>query len=92
MGVDDGKLRGAVAALLDHRAKVEAFAGPMLVLHARSDVLVRPENGARLAAWGGERATLEVFEHGDHNSIHAFNGPRIVELVAAFVHDSVRRV
>ena len=91
LGVDDARLHGAIDELLDHRAKVEAFAGPILVLHARSDVLVRPEHGARLAAWGGDRATLQVFEHGDHNTIHAFNGRRIVELVTAFVHDSVRR-
>lgn len=90
LGIDDARLREAVDTLLDHRAKVEAFSGPMLVLHARSDTLVRPEHGARLTAWGGDRATLEMFDYGDHNTIHAFNGPRIIERVAAFAHDATR--
>lgn len=90
LGVDDTRLREAVDTLLDQRAKVEAFSGPMLVLHARSDGLVPPEHGVRLAAWAGDRAALELFDHGDHNTIHAFNGPRIIERVAAFAHDAVR--
>ena len=86
--VDDARLREAVDALLDHRAKVEAFGGPRLVLHARHDTLVRPEHGIRLAEWGGDRAALELFDTGDHNTIHAFNGRRILERVAAFAHDA----
>jgi len=88
LGVDDAQLDAAVKALLDHRAKVSSFAGPMLVLHARHDVLVPPEHGVRLAEWGADRATLELFERGDHNTIHLFNAQKIVERVAAFVHDS----
>ena len=90
LGVDDARLREAVGALLDHRAKVEAFSGPMLVLHARHDMLVRPEHGVRLAQWGGDRAALELFDAGDHNTIHAFNGQRIIERVASFAHDAIR--
>jgi hypothetical protein len=88
LGVDDASLNAAVDALLDHRAKVEAFAGPILVLHARGDVLVSPEHAAQLAEWAGSRATLRLFERGNHNTIHAFNGAQIIEQVASFVHDS----
>ncbi len=88
LAVDDAQLREAVDTFLDHRAKVKAFSGPMLVLHARGDTLVSPEHGMRLAEWGGERAMLELFDVGDHNTIHAFNGRRIIERVAGFAYDA----
>jgi uncharacterized protein len=91
LGVDDAQLQAAVDALLDHRAKVQALTGPMLVLHARGDLLVSPEHGSRLAQWAGPRATLCLFEQGNHNTIHAFNGAEIIERVANFVHDVTAR-
>lgn len=91
LGVDDARLHAAIDALMDHRAKVQAFAGPMLVLHAQGDVIVGPEHGAQLAQWAGPRATLRMFERGNHNTIHAFNGAQIIELVARFVHEETGR-
>ncbi|PRQ06464.1 alpha/beta hydrolase [Enhygromyxa salina] len=90
LGVDDAQLRAAVDAVLDHRAKLQAFAGPVLVLHARADVLVRPEHAVQLAKWAGARARLHLFERGNHNTIHAFNADEIIERVAGFVHDVTR--
>ncbi|KIG16547.1 temperature sensitive supressor-like protein [Enhygromyxa salina] len=87
LGVDDAQLQAAVDALLNHRAKVQAFRGRMLVLHAQGDVLVRPDHAVQLAEWGGARASLQLFERGNHNTIHAFNGDQIIETVAGFVHE-----
>ena len=81
LGTDEQGLRDAVAASFDHEAKMTAYAGPVLVLHARDDHLVDVSHGERLAGWAGARGTLRVFERGDHNSIHAYNGAEIVRLV-----------
>ncbi len=84
LGTDEEGLRHAVRAHFDHRAKIEAYAGPVLVLHARGDHLVDVTHGERLAAWAGERAQLRVFDRGDHNTIHAYNGAEIIRLVGEF--------
>ncbi len=84
LGTDDDTLRAAVSAHLDHRSKVESFAGPVLAMHARGDDLVPPANAEQLVAWAGERGTLKLFARGDHNSIHFYNGPEIIDEVARF--------
>ncbi len=81
LDTDEAGLREAVAARFDHRAKLRAYAGPVRVLHARGDHLVDVSHAERLAAWAGERGTLHVFDRGDHNTIHAYNGPEILRLV-----------
>ena len=82
LGTDAAGLRAAVDAHFDHRAKLAAFTGPVLVLHARGDDLVGPHHGQQLAEWAGDRAALHLYARGDHNSIHAHNGPDIVRRVA----------
>ncbi len=84
LGTDEAGFRAAVAAHFDHEAKLAAYQGPVLVLHARADHLVDVSHGERLASWAGERGTLRVFERGDHNSIHAYNGAEIIGLVGDF--------
>lgn len=89
LGTDAAGLRAAASALLDHRAKLAATAAPVLVLHALGDHLVPVDHARRLAEWAGPRATLRLYERGDHNSIHAFNGAAIVTEVAAFAAAAV---
>ena len=64
-----GASPAAFAARLDHRRKIGAWRGPVLVLHAAGDDLVDAGNAERLASWAGGPATLRLFERGDHNSI-----------------------
>lgn len=85
LGTTEAALAAAAAARLDHRAKLAAYRGPVLLLHARHDGLVEVDNAERLAAWAGERATLRVFEAGDHNSILAENEEEYLELVEDFL-------
>jgi pimeloyl-ACP methyl ester carboxylesterase len=85
LGVDAATFRAAVAARLDHRAKIAAYRGPVLVMHARHDGLVDVSHGERLAAWAGGPATLRVFEEGDHNSILLENQAEYFELLARFL-------
>ncbi|MEM9458089.1 MAG: alpha/beta fold hydrolase [Myxococcota bacterium] len=84
LGVTRAQLEHAAAQVLDHEAKLRAHAGPVLVMHARADILVPVDNARTLAAWAGERGRLVVFERGDHNSIHYFNGREILAELLAF--------
>jgi pimeloyl-ACP methyl ester carboxylesterase len=68
---------------LNHRAKLEGFNNPVMVLHAEHDHLVPRDNADRLAAWA--RADLRIFPEGDHNSILAHNGPTILSAVGDLV-------
>jgi len=73
LGVTEEDFAAGVSARLDHRAKIAAYGGPVLVLHAEHDGLVDVSHGRRLAAWAGARATLRTFPRGDHNSVLAEN-------------------
>ena len=90
--VDPGELdvslaafRSAVEARLDHRARIGAYRGPVLILHSRHDGLVEVEHAERLAAWAGGPVTLRVFEEGDHNSILAVNQAAYLEAIGSFL-------
>lgn len=85
LGATDGELAAEIAEHLDHKAKLEAFDGPVLIFHAANDHLVDVEHARDLAEWAGDRAELRIFERGDHNSIWAVNRDEILERVIAFV-------
>jgi pimeloyl-ACP methyl ester carboxylesterase len=85
LGVDEATFRAAVAARLDHRAKIGAYRGPVLILHTRHDGLVDVSHAERLAAWAGGPVTLRVFQDGDHNSILAENAEAYLEAVGEFL-------
>ena len=85
LGVSPAAFEAAVARRLDHRARMGAYRGPVLVLHARHDGLVEVSHAERLAAWAGGPVTLRVFEAGDHNSILAANADEYLEAVGAFL-------
>ena len=90
LGVDAAGFEAAVAARLDHRAKLSAYRGPVLVMHTRHDGLVDLSHADRLAAWAGDRATLLVFEEGDHNSILAENQEAYLAAVARLLAEARR--
>jgi alpha-beta hydrolase superfamily lysophospholipase len=88
LGVTAAQLDVAMKATVDHEAKMRAVEGPVLILHADADHLVDVRHARQLAAWAGERSggaetTLRVYDRGDHNSIHVFNGAAILDEVAA---------
>jgi pimeloyl-ACP methyl ester carboxylesterase len=85
LGVDAASFEAAVAARLDHRAKIAGYRGPVLLMHTRHDGLVDVSHAERLAAWAGGPATLQIFEIGDHNSILFENQEAYFELVEAFL-------
>jgi pimeloyl-ACP methyl ester carboxylesterase len=85
LGVDHATFAAAVAARLDHRAKIGGYRGPVLILHSRHDGLVEVGHAERLAAWAGGSVTLRIFEEGDHNSILAANEEAYLEAVGEFL-------
>ncbi|HET8542036.1 MAG TPA: alpha/beta hydrolase [Anaeromyxobacter sp.] len=85
LGATADELAAAVAARLDHRAKLAAYPGPVLVMHARHDGLVPASHGERLAAWAAGPAILKLFDRGDHNSILAANARAYLEALAELV-------
>jgi pimeloyl-ACP methyl ester carboxylesterase len=85
LGATQAAFEAAVAARLDQRAKLAGYRGPVLLLHSRHDGLVEVDHAERLAAWAGDRATLRIFEAGDHNSILAENTPAYLGEVGRFL-------
>lgn len=84
LGVDDAELRREVARHLDHQAKLAAYPGRVLVLHARHDHLIQLSHAQRNASWS-RNGELLVFDHGDHNTVLAYNHAAIVDAVGRFV-------
>lgn len=73
LGVPPEALAAAVAARLDHRKKLGAYEGPVLVMHARFDELVPVTHGERLARWAAGPVILKLMDRGGHNTILAEN-------------------
>lgn len=86
LGVSAEQLAAAVHRRLDHRAKLSAYRGPLLVMHARDDVLVDPSHAVRNHDWAGsEHKQLAWFERGGHNNLMAHNWPAYVDALRRFV-------
>lgn len=86
MACSEMDLKTAVAARMDHRAKLGAYSGPSLILHAEGDHLVTIDHAELNHAWaGGEDKTLVRFPHGDHNSIFAYNQAEYLGHLAHFL-------
>lgn len=84
LGVSDETFRAAVAAAFDHEAKIARTKCPVLVLHTENDGMVEAHHARASAQWAGARGELVLFENGNHNTIHAFNGPDILRRVVAY--------
>jgi pimeloyl-ACP methyl ester carboxylesterase len=68
LGCTDAELRAAVKARFDHGAKLAAWSGPSLVMHAEQDHLVGIHHAVRNAE-SAQDSILVRFPRGDHNSI-----------------------
>jgi pimeloyl-ACP methyl ester carboxylesterase len=85
VGLTPAAFAEAVNARLDHRKKLAAYRGPVLVMHARFDDLVPVTQGERLAEWAGGPVTTRIFERGHHNTILAENAAEYFEAIAGFL-------
>jgi pimeloyl-ACP methyl ester carboxylesterase len=85
LGAPAAALEAAVRERLDQRAKIAAYRGPVLLLHARHDGLVDVAHAERLAAAAGGPVTLRILPRGDHNSILAENEEAYRAALAEFL-------
>jgi len=69
-GFTRGELPREVATHFDHRAKLQHYLGPQLVLHSEHDQFLDRSHAERLNAWGGGSGKrLVIFPNGNHNTI-----------------------
>jgi pimeloyl-ACP methyl ester carboxylesterase len=85
VGATPAQFAAAVAARLDHRRKLAAYPGPVLVLHTLFDDLVPATHGERLAEWAAGPVLLKLLDRGDHNSILAENEAAYFDALAELV-------
>jgi alpha-beta hydrolase superfamily lysophospholipase len=88
VGMTPEEFRSAVDARVNQQAKLEAYAGPLLVLHTVHDALIPASHAERTFAWGGAPQTdktLVMFDEGDHGSIFPANREAYLEQVAKFI-------
>lgn len=85
LGMSDGQFADIVAQYLDHKAKLAAYSGPVLVMHTRQDGLVDLSHGERLYEWAKGEKKLRIFERGNHNTILAANWQDYFSTLAGFL-------
>ncbi|MEM9491386.1 MAG: alpha/beta hydrolase [Myxococcota bacterium] len=86
LGVSRAELEEAVTAAFDHRSKLAAYTGPLLVMHARDDDLIDVRHAEQNYEWaGGAAKELVLFERGGHNAIMAANWPEYIATIERFV-------
>lgn len=82
--IDEEYLR-ELAEHFNHRQKLAAYPGPLLVLHTLHDQFLDPSHAERLHAWGMSAAKkLVIFPKGDHNNIFFVNFADYVREVKEF--------
>ncbi len=85
-GIDMARLEGALRDAFDQEAKMGAFPGPALVMHAPDDEIVPVEHGRLLASWGDpSRTRSRIFPRGGHNDIHLVNEKDYFETLGEFL-------
>lgn len=85
LGVTEAAFETEVARRLDHRAKISAYRGPALLLHAARDGLVDAEHSRKLASWAGGQVTLRLLPNGDHNSVLGENQAEYLGALETFL-------
>lgn len=78
------ELVAEVRVRLDPRPKLNAYPGPVLVLHAKDDTMVDSSHAVRNAGYA-KRSTLRLLPEGDHNSVFDENREEYLAAVAQFL-------
>jgi pimeloyl-ACP methyl ester carboxylesterase len=84
LGTTAAVLADEVRARLDPQPKLNAYDGPVLVLHAEHDSMVDSSHAMRNARYA-RRATLQLLPEGDHNSIFDENREAYLAALAEFL-------
>jgi len=86
LGTTATELADEVGARLDPKAKLNAYTGPVLVLHAKDDSMVGSGHAVRNASYA-KRATLRLLPEGDHKSIFDENREAYLAALAQFLKE-----
>ena len=86
LGTTATELADEVGARLDPKAKLNAYTGPVLVLHAKHDSMVNSSHAVRNASCA-KRATLRLLPEGDHNNIFDENREAYLAALAQFLRE-----
>ena len=78
------ELAAEVRARLDPQAKLNAYRGPVLVLHAQDDSMVDASHAVRNAGYA-KRATLRLLPEGDHTSLFEDNRDAYLAALTQFL-------
>ena len=85
-------MRAAARRDFDHEAKLAAYRGRLLVLHAARDHLVPTHHAERNHEWcGAPDKELVIFPRGDHNSIFADNAAAYLRALGDFIQRAAPR-
>ncbi len=84
LGRTAAELANEVRARLDPQRKLNAYDGPVLVLHAEEDSMVDSSHAIRNARYA-KHATLQLLPEGDHNSIFYENRDAYLTALAEFL-------
>ncbi|OWK45191.1 alpha/beta hydrolase [Fimbriiglobus ruber] len=86
IGCEPAAIDQEIAADFDHQAKLGAYNGPLLVLHAAGDTLVDASHAERLHAWAsGPDKRLVLLPRGSHNTILSANLTEYVAELQGFL-------
>ena len=78
------QLADEVRSRLNPQPKLNAYSGPVLVIHAENDSMVNSSHAVRNAGYA-KRAILRLLPDGDHNSIFDENREEYLATLAAFL-------
>jgi pimeloyl-ACP methyl ester carboxylesterase len=86
LGGTQAELEAEVARHLDHRAKLAAYPGRLLVLHAADDEVIDPSHAERNLAWSAaEEKERVLLPRGGHNGLHLFSRTEYLGALGAFL-------
>lgn len=89
LGTTLDELAAEAQAYFNHQAKMQSYPGPVLLLHARNDVVIPLENAEHLRDWATGPVQLVVFEEGDHNTLLALNWWDYLDAIDRFVRELI---
>jgi alpha-beta hydrolase superfamily lysophospholipase len=81
------ELAAEVRARLDPKEKLNAYIGPVLVLHAKEDTMVDSSHAVRNASYA-KRVTLRLLPEGDHNNVFDENRDEYLAAVAQLLKET----
>lgn len=84
LGCSDQALSEEIGRYFDHKEKLSAYSGPVLILHTRHDGILDISHAERMHQWCLGKGSLVIFEAGTHNTILSVNGPRYLHELTTF--------